>query len=223
MRSRCHLWLLIVLSSAVSFPSAARADTIRIASGFLNIGGEDVADRGLLVGDRRGFSVEIFAPAAPWHFVFCSESAGCAPGTGATITHAWLGLDFGARNATLDGIRYEEVNSLSGDAWVSTAFNSSVTLPPLSSSAVLRTPFTMTGLFSIVPHDEGERRDFPLVGSGILTSTWRGDFPSEEGRWFPVALRYDFSAAPIPEPTTMVLAGIAGAAAAFARRKRRIH
>jgi PEP-CTERM motif len=220
MRSRCNLWLLIALSSAVFFPSAVCADTIRISSGFLNVGGEDVVGRGLLVGDRRGFSVEIFAPAAPWHFVFCSER-GCAPGTRATITHAWGGLDFYAQNATLDGIRYEEVNSLTGDAWVGTAFNSSVTLPPLSSSAVLRTRFTMTGLFSLVP-DEGEWRDFPLAGSGTLTSTWRGDFPGEEGAWHPVLLRYDFNPTPIPEPATIVLVGMAGAAAAFSRRKRRI-
>jgi PEP-CTERM motif len=221
MRARWNLWLLIALSSAVFFPSAARADTIRIASGFLNVGGDDAAGRGGLIGDRRGFSVEIFAPAPAWHFVFCSETAGCAPLTTVTVTHSWVGLDFPARNATLDGIRYEEVNSLTGDAWVSTAFNSSLTLPPLSSSAVLRTRFTMTGLFSIVP-DEGERRDFPLAGSGTLTSTWRGDFPGDPGVWHPVLLRYDFAPTPVPEPATIVLVGIAGAAAAFSRRRRRI-
>ena len=50
-------------------------------------------------------------------------------------------------SATLDGITYDEVNTLSARAFAEIGF-SSAHLPPLRDSTVLRTPFTMEGYFS---------------------------------------------------------------------------
>jgi hypothetical protein len=216
MRSRGYFWLPVVLSSAYLFPSAAAAETIRITGGFLEMPGEFD-----LVGDRRGFRMfggGYGGGGGPNVFVGCEDgSDGCNnPGEVALFSHAFSGLDLPAR-ATLDGIFHEDVGSLGAKASALIGFSSRHVLPPIGSTAVLRDPFTMEGSFFA----EGTGVD-TLVGSGIVTTTWTSFGSNESGPvWDLTFARYDFfGATPVPEPTTLVLFGVAGAAAAFTRRKR---
>jgi hypothetical protein len=209
-------WLQITLLLALLYPCPAAAETIRIVSGVVSIDPDPRLFT--LVGDRRGFTLSGAFPVVPQHVAFCDNDGGpCNPGDVADVRAAKGGGDLPVGLVTLDGITYEDVNATSR-LYALIGFSSAVLLPPISSTAVLHTPFTMEGSFF---HDfELET----LLGSGIMTSTWKSSGPDEDGRpfWFLTALRYDFSgAAPIPEPTTLVLAGVAGAAAAFGRRKRR--
>lgn len=217
MRRQGYFSVFLVLSWAALFPSAAVAETIRITSGLVEMGTPDSPFN--LVGDRRGFRLfgsHYNGGFGPNLFVFCPDDL-CNPGAVAEIAHAANGLDLPA-TATLDGILFEDVGSLGARASAEMGFSGSLTLPPLGSSAVLHSPFTFEGSFF---------HDFELEllrGSGIVTSTWTptGSDPSESSAWMLNTLRYDFfGATPVPEPTTLVLAGVAGAAAAFGRRKRR--
>jgi hypothetical protein len=227
MRSRGYFWLAIVLSSALLFPRAASAETIRITSGFFEIG-EDGTGPYNLVGDRRGFRLFGTISTDFAHFgAICPDSTGCIPGTVARLPHAWTGLDFVGPRATLDGVFYEIVNSLTDQAFASVLFFADIPLPAFtpSGTTVLQTPFTFRGGFTVQPRDgePGEITQDDLVGAGLLTTRWaRSDLPELDSQWEVRFARYDFfGAAPIPEPTTLVLAGIAGAAGALARRKRR--
>jgi hypothetical protein len=121
--------------------------------------------------------------------------------------------------ATLDGTLYEDVGSLDSRANAVIGFAGSFTLPPFATTTVLHTPFMMEGSFF------NGVEVVNLLGSGTATSNWRTEtLSSGASKWSLMTIRYDFSgAAPVPEPTTLVLAGVAGAAAAFARRRRRAH
>jgi hypothetical protein len=218
MRSRGHVWLLIALGSTLLFPSTVVADTIRITSGFLEINTPTSPLN--LVGDRRGFRLfggGFLGGVGINNFVDCPPAGLCGPGAVARLAVVSSATDFGA-SATLDGKLYEELGSLSGP-WQSAelGFASSLTLPSFDSSGVLHSPFVMEGFFS---HDSTFET---LIGSGIMTSTWRPEtIPSAERTWYLTTVRYDFSdAAPVPEPTTLILAGVAGAVTALARRHRR--
>jgi hypothetical protein len=215
MRPQGYFWLSVALSSALLFPSTASAETIFITSGFLEYNGKYN-----LIGERRGFRVfgNVFEGDSPNLHVFCPGDL-CNPGAVAVIQHASSGLDFEGPQAFLDGVFHEEVNSFTGSAWVTLGFSSTTVLPPVSSTAVLRIPFTMEGSFLV--EDRGTLDE--LVGSGIATTTWRPDGLDQNGNliWGLSTLRYDFSgAAPVPEPTTLVLFGLAGATTWLLRAKR---
>jgi hypothetical protein len=209
MRSRSCFWLLAILSSALLFPSAAIADTIRITTGFVEFGGAlDIGneERGLrLLGTYGG--------GTPGLHVFCE----CSPGDVALFAHAFGGLDSGVGTVMLDGVTYNEVSSLNSTASAEIGFSSSHLLPPFSSStAVLHDPFRMQGSFS---HPGGVEL---LFGSGIVTTRWSPESSGESRGWSLASARYDFSQAePVPEPGTMALVGVGGAAALLRRRKQR--
>jgi hypothetical protein len=214
MRLRGHFWLPAVLSLAILVPSTAAADTILITSGFLEMGtGSSAFD---LVGDSRSFRLfgtGYLGGFSPNAFVFCPDEV-CDPGDSALLQHAAGGLDLPA-TATLDGVTYADVGAL-GRSSAELGFSSTSLLPPLDGTAVVRSPFTMEGSFSA----EDLSSAATLQGSGIVTTTWN-TFGSDV--WTLTSARYDFSAnaAPVPEPGTLVLLGMAGGAAALRRRRQR--
>jgi hypothetical protein len=214
MHSLRQIWLSVILSWAVLFPSTAAADSIRITSGFLElVGAYELAapERGFrMVGDGYG-------GAGAAAFVFCDGGA-CGPGVSAQVRHAFGGLDLLVASATLDGAVYDDVNTLAGGTFAEIGFSSAHVLPPPGSAAVLTTPFIMEGSFV---YPAGAER---LFGSGVVTTRWSAASNGGSGAavWNLESARYDFSdAAPVPEPGTLVLTGMAAGAAALARRRRR--
>ena len=108
---------------------------------------------------------------------------------------------------------------------VSIGFSTTHVVLSVGDFAVLRSPFTMEGGFShgSVPGVAGDVET--LVGSGVVTTTWRArTAPDADTRvWDLTFAHYDFlGESQVPEPATLMLFGIGGAAAAFGRRKRRV-
>ena len=210
-----YFWLPVTLSLAVLFPSPAIADTIRITGGFVEFGGAiDLSSiqRGFrLLGGAYG------GGTSPNVFVSCGDDE-CNPGEVATLSHAFGGLDLGVESVTLDGLTFNDVNSLGSPASAEIGFSSTNALPPLSSTAILSTPFMMQGSFS---HPGGVET---LFGSGVLTTRWiSASGPSGSPVWGLEAARYEFQEAnPVPEPGTIALVGATGAVAALVRRRRRV-
>lgn len=205
MRSPTHLWLPVLLSSALVSPSPAAADPIEITSGVLVMGdGSAPFD---LVGDDGGFRLfgSGFQGGFPPHaFVDCG--AACDPGVVAQFQHATS--DFHP-TAIRNGTTYNDVNVIGSTVFAELGFSGSVILPPLASTAVLQAPFTMEGVFSVLGDVAA------LRGSGVMTSTWA----SAGDTWSLSSVRYDFSPAPVPEPATFLLTALGGAAVAVRRRK----
>jgi hypothetical protein len=215
MRTLRHCWVPLNLFAALLFPSIAVADTIRITSGFVELGG--AFD---LVGNERGFRLSgsgYGGGASPGAYVFCAGDD-CNAGEVAQLQHAFGGLDLLVHSATIDGTTHDQVNTLGAQAFAEIGFSSTHVLPSLSSTAVLNTPFTMQGSFS---HPGGVET---LVGSGIVATRWISSAPvgSAVPAWNLASARYEFSeAAAVPEPGTLLLVATGAAAAALSRRKGR--
>ena len=121
----------------------------------------------------------------------------------------------------LNGILYG-VPSDSADIFVRPV-GGPVIAPPLSTRAVLTAPFEVVGVgrgqVRLIDFEGEPTVIFPLVGRGVATLELTPNLfvPA----WEFVEARYDFeSAAPIPEPATLLLFGT-GAVALAARRHRR--
>jgi hypothetical protein len=214
-----RFWVPVAFSLALlfSWPSPVIAETIQITGGFLDLGG--AYD---LQGSTRDFQLVgrgYGGGNGPNAYVFCDNDE-CGPGTVARLQHAFVGLDLIVDSARLDGVTYDVVNSLETEVAAGIGFVSTHLLPAFSRTALLHTPFTMEGSFS---HPGGLET---LVGSGIVTTRWSSTRFGESGRplWDLASARYDFSAtSPVPEPGTMALVALGGAAVAAGRRRRRVN
>ena len=214
MRVVRHFWLPLALSSALLFfsPAPAAADTIRITSGFVELGGAfDIA------GAQRGFRMigsGYGGGAGPNAYVFCDGET-CSPGDTALLQHAFGGLDLFVSSATIDGVTHTEINNLSAVVFAEIGFSSTHPLPAGGGTALLHSPFMMQGSFS---HPGGLEL---LTGSGIVTTNWIARTGESGIEWDLASARYDFSdASAVPEPGTMVLVALGAATAAVRRRTR---
>jgi hypothetical protein len=210
-----------VLTLAMLLPvSPATADPIRITGGSMVVDGTHGSTTGTVdIHGTQGFSAQLLLGLAsttgPWR---CCPMP---PGTSIDVSGFFDASD-GAGIVQLNGISYG-VPSFNADVFMR-PFGGPVIAPPLSTSAVLTTPFEVRGdgssqlqLFDF----EGEPTViFPLVGRGVATIELT---PNQSGApaWEFARARYDFeSAAPVPEPATFVLFGT-GALALAARQHRR--
>lgn len=118
--------------------------------------------------------------------------------------------------ATLDGVTYDDISSIFSPATVLLRLQGTVTLPEFQDSPVTLTArFTVGESAFILPSPSAP---VEIQGSGG-TATLRlvPGFEPQEGTptpWIVDLIRYDFNdAAPIPEPSTVLLlaAGLVGA------------
>jgi hypothetical protein len=146
----CVLLTVVLLGYA----AAASAQTITIASGALDLGGGPytLGAKLTLVGDR-GFATS--APISPGAGVIeattCAslpDPQACRPGDALSLRLTQSGTDLSWDPITLDGVTYSRRTGRNFDATsLSVAFAGSVTLPPMTGSAVITAPFSFTGVF----------------------------------------------------------------------------
>ena len=210
----------------------ARADTISVTSGGLNVAWDDASSFAFFGSD--GFALSglfIRVPSSPQQTCF----SGCTPGTSVNLSSVaggtpgfTLGL---AMTATIDGVVL--ANPAQHETWLNLAgtflFNApDVVLPPFASDELVRialpAPFTFQGqVAGFAPDDtEGDAPLFhvDLTGEGTAQFSLSA-FPPGGTYRFPEVSYTFHDAAAIPEPTSMMLFGTGVAGLLLRRRTRR--
>jgi hypothetical protein len=216
MGTSIHRMRGVLLGLALfAWPAALGADPIVITSGLVETNVGISAARVTLEGE--GFELRTAAsfgsPLAP----LCSP---CAGGTPVTLNGTYTqGLPFGG-TLTIDGATYTDLHFLGGSG---TFVTPEVALPATGS---LTLPFEFSGLLLAFsnPNDVQPVFSRQLAGSGTATASFvrvSGEdnlfhLPSEGLQY-----RFEAAAAPVPEPTSMLLLGTGLAAVAVGRWRRR--
>jgi hypothetical protein len=203
-------------------PVAVLADpvTVQLHSGTIVVGHIDIAGAGLNIRGTDGFSFDAGADSA------LADAQACAPcfsGDRISLSAQIPGSFFGT--ATLHGRTYEFDISHGGGFFETVT--ASFVLPTSASGTVLfTTPFMLINSALGLPDADGAIvGGANLSGHGRATGTFRAFYDQAEGRTrfelLESGLRYDFEAgaAPVPEPSSMLL--FASGAAFVARRLRR--
>jgi len=210
---RLQLALLAVLAG----PPLAAADPIQITSGFVHAGVFDPSAQFAFEGE--GFSLAGFAEA--FSSTLSLACLPCAPGTTLDLGGAFHRTD-AAGSGVVDGVAYSEIFL---DGMTGTFSSPSFQISGDQALTMTRN-FTFTGTISgylLNPWFHGLTEPAftkTLTGQGIV----RGEFlfnADDTPLFFATrVLQYEFTdAAPVPEPSTLLLVGT-GAAAAVLRRRR---
>lgn len=212
-RKELPIWAFICLSSLLALPTSARADTVRVTSGFLFMNGlsgpiELMGERGFSLSSHVDVVGGIFEPFNQCSFPICD------PGTEVSLRGLWSGNDL-TGDLTFEGQTYNDLGGLNSFTQARVEFTGSFVAPPLAPTATVTAPFSLASSSFTIPNAAGTDSILHmLLGHGTATiqlSQGFGDDPA----WVVDSVRYDFSAAdPVPEPATMLLVGlgIAGAA-----------
>jgi hypothetical protein len=187
--------------------AVASADTVQITGGAAT---GDVNGLHLVVSGESGLQIDaalgrnegIYAPAEQ-----CFGPP-CFPGRPFSVNAAWFAGITGT--ASFDGSTFD-LGQQDEQTGAMTAFFEGIMLLPAftgeqfgSASA----PFQFAGAL-FPPLDPGfPSIDVPLSGRGTVTATFEWPNPDIPNSWIFRSIRYEFeSAAPIPEPTSLVLLG----------------
>ena len=209
MSTSLRLALGFVVAVQIS-ATAAGADPVRVTSGNLSFDTGNAPVFRLVTSTGEVFEAEAFRREWP----ACSYQ--CAPGTEIPVSLGITESD-GPTFFRADGVDLFPVMRLVISA-------PSVTMPEPGSANdriedFLR-PFTFSG--QLTGYASSDRIgtpvfDLTLVGSG----TAKLSMALEGGRYSFSSLDYNFDAAPVPEPATLLLVG--SGAALLWRRRRRVH
>jgi hypothetical protein len=212
-------WAICFLFAALAFPGRATADVIRVTGGALDMGNFSGT---LDITGERGFALSSRVDAVSglyWPWMQCNVPS-CTPGTEVSLLARWAGSALGG-SMSFEGRTFDDVGGAISRASASVEFMGSFIAPPMAPSAVVMTPFSFSGLFS-VPDPMGPGSFLhSLVGAGTVTVQLVPNNTSLPGApaWMVASALYEFSAAdPVPEPATLLMVG--AGIAAVARRVR---
>jgi len=211
--SRVTRYFVVVTLFLVGLTAAplARADPIFISGGSIVVGpGLNGSGTIGLVG-TRDFSVTGHLSGAGR--VDARQCFPCEPGTTISLGTSWSGLDLQATVAALEGTLYTNVGGGNSPNQLLVETAGGVVAPSFGSGsqATLTAPFSFEGLFIHALEPTGPATTDELFGSGLAALTLvrlPGDGTVPD-LWQYGSVRFDFasSAAPIPEPASLVLLG----------------
>ena len=217
--SKFLVGLCTLLIFATFTPSTARADTIVVTSGSLNV-------PGFFLGPNYSFAGQNFSVTASSGDPGFTGPTSCFPcGAGSLNVNAFfVGTSLGQGTVTIGGTTFN--NIFIAGTFQFTA--GSVIVPPPVAAITLTAPFTFSGLMNgcTVSHATCTSSDFvfttQLTGSGIAFVELNFfQTPSFSFYQFK-QVTYVFDAEPVPEPMSLLLLGGGIAALAGARLKRRM-
>ena len=211
--------MLVVLTLTLAAAVPAQAETILLTSGAFNWMGASGPASVTMSGSNFSFvgiaSSTTGGVFSPWLQCLVPE---CTAGTTVDLFTRFVGADL-TGTATYNGVTYSPVGSVVATASLDARWSGSLQIPLSFTGGVLTAPFTFAGEFHYndTPTTGGI---LDLLGGGTATLSFAPSVPFP-GAFNLTSVRYEFdSAAPVPEPTSMLLIGSGLAGLAALRRRR---